>query len=949
MVALGRNILILLTLNLWLSGLGFCQSGSSYTFRPIIGSGSRGDGGAATSALLDGPYGVAQDSQGNVYISESNAGVIRRVGTNGIIQRFAGSGVQDDGAQGQPALQTDLISPGSLLIDTDGGLIFADTGACRIRKVLVGGTIEDLVGTGRCAGSSGGFPGSNTLTGNVPPLQTDIGPVGGMVEDASGELIFSDPNENVVWMLNSTGTLVLIAGTGYASFGGDSSTATSAYLHAPRGLAIDSDGNIYIADSANCRIRQIDTSGTITTVAGNSSCSGVSPTWNGTSLGALNGLAYDKASDSIYISSPGLARVLQFKVGTAGLSKFVGDGTIGATVSAPALQYPLAAPGDIIVSGSTVLIADSTAFRVLQVQANNVTAFAGMWPQLASYNSASTAPLLRPSGLCFKPDGSLLAIDSGTGRIVRFTTPNELTAFAGAQYPTGYSAGDGGPAVLAELDNPVRIACAPNGNVYVAEASDIRVIDSQGTIQTQVAALNISGEVSSLGATTGLAVDSAGRLVFSQGDLNEVFRYDPNTRSMSVIAGTGVAGYQGDGSAATSALLDSPGDLVYDSKGNLYIADRGNGAVREVSTNGTIETIAGAYYGFSYSNISGSPATSVSLGTIEGLAIDSNNQIYIAETSRVSVIKSDGNIYVIGGFEAETDTGLVSYVAQPLYGCNGLTTDSNNRVYFSVDQLSQVFMALPPGDPGPPPGIDGVISASAFGAFTSAAPGSWVEIYGGNLASDTRGWTTADFSGNLAPTSLDGTSVSVAGYPAYVSYISPTQVNVQIPSTVQSGTQALTVTTAAGTSSSYELQINSIDPGLFAPSIFLIDGNQYVGALLSDGSTYVLPSDAVSGVTSRPAQPGETITLYGVGFGSVNPQINAGVIVQGQNTLSQQIQIFLNKVPATVTYAGLAPGEVGLYQFNVVVPSGVQGDAVPITFSAGSVMGTQVLYTAISN
>lgn len=936
---MGRYNLLLLTIHLCLSSVGFCQSGTSYTFRPIIGSGSQGDGGAATSALLDGPYGLAQDSKGNVYISESNAGVIRRVGTNGIIERFAGTRILDDGAEGQAALQTDLISPGSLLIDADGGLIFADTGSCRIRKVLVSGTIKDLVGTGRCAGSSGGFPGSSTLSGNVPPLQTDVGPVGGMVENASGELIFSDPNENVVWMLNSSDTLVIVAGTGYGSFGGDGSAATSAYLNSPRGLAIDSGGNIYIADASNCRLRQIDSSGTITTVTitGSSSC------------GSLNGLAYDQTSNSILIASPGLAQVMQFNISDSALTTFLGSGAIGAVQSAPPLQYPLASPGDILISGSTVLVADNTAFRVLEEQANNVTAFAGTWPQLASYNSASSAPLLRPSGLCFKPDGSLVVIDADSGRIVRFTTPNDLTPFAGAEYPTGYSKGDGGPAVQAELDNPTRIACAPNSNVYVAEANDIRVIDPQGTIETAVLALNNNGEVTYLGVTTGLTVDSAGRILFSQAALNEVFRYDPNSRSTSVVAGTGVAGYEGDGGAATSALLDSPGDLAFDSKGNLYIADSGNGAVRQVSPSGTIQTIAGSYFGFSYSNISGDPATSVSLGAIEGLAIDSNNQIYIAETSRVSVIKSDGDIYVIGGFEAESNAGVVSYVGQPLYGCNGLTTDSKNRVYFSVDQLDQVMMALPPGDPGPPPGVASVISASAFGAFTTAAPGSWIEIYGGDLASDTRSWTSADFSGVLAPTSLDSTSVSVSGEPAYVSYISPTQVNVQIPFTVQSGLQSLTVTTPAGTSSSYQLQISPVEPGLFAPSIFLIGGEQYVGALLTDGSTYALPSNAVNGITSRPAHPGETITLYGIGFGSVNPQINAGVVVQQQNALSEQLQVFFDKVPGTVTYAGLAPDEVGLYQFNVVVPNGVQGDAVPVTFSVGSVNGTQVLYTAISN
>ena len=944
-------VILFFILALVSAGVSAAQNSGSYTIRPVIGSGSRGDGGPATSALLDGPYGLAQDAQGNVYISESNAGIIRKVGVNGIIQRFAGSGILDDGLEGQSALQTDLISPGSLLVDSDGGLIFADLVACRIRKVLTNGMIQDVVGTGRCAGSNGGFPGGGggTISGTNGPLQTDIGAVGGITKDASGQLIFSDVSENVVWRVDSDGIVRIIAGIGAPGFSGDTYAATSAQLNSPRGVALDSEGNIYIADSGNCRVRQIDISdGEINTVAGNGTCSSASSVWNGSSLGALNGLAYDSSSNTILISSPGIGRVVRMKVGSNGLSTVAGSGIPGVIDSAPPTQYPLNQPSDVLILGSSVLIADNTTFRVLQVQGNAVTAFAGMLPRLASYNSASSAPLLRPSGLCYRQDGSLLVMDADAGRILAFTSPNQLATFAGEPYPTGYSGGDGGPAVLAQLNQPRRMACA-NGNVYLTQVGEIRVIDSQGTIQTQLSAVKVSNVVSSLSDPTGIVIDNAGRLVFSEASLNRVIRVDFNARTTTVIAGTGTAGFGGDGGAATSALLNSPGDLAFDSKGNLYIADRANGAIRQVSPSGTIQTIAGAYFGFSYSNISGSPAISVSLGTIEGMTIDANDQIYLTETSRVSVIKSDGNIYVIGGYESQSNAGVVSYVNGPMYGCDGVTTDSNGRVYVSVGQVGQVMMALPAGDPGPPPAISFVESASAFGALTSVAPGSWIEIYGANLASTTRGWASSDFSGHQAPVDLSGTSVAVAGQPAFVSYISPTQVNVQLPSTVSAGSQSITVATAAGTSTPYTIHVNSTEPGLFAPPVFSISGKQYAGALFADGSTYVLPSNAVAGVTSRPANPGETIVLYGVGFGNVTPSVNAGTIVQQANTMALPVRVFFNQIPGTVTYAGLVLDEVGLYQFNVVVPSGLQGGDVPITFTLGESPGNQVLYTAIAN
>ena len=144
---------------LLLAAVGNAQTvRESYTVRPLIGTGSRGDGGPAAKALLDGPYGLAEDGEGNVYISESNAGVIRRVRPDGVIERFAGTGRIANGAAEMPALETDLLHPTVLTVDLDGGLLFADPEACRIRKVLTDGTIRNLIGTGRCGGSDGRIP-----------------------------------------------------------------------------------------------------------------------------------------------------------------------------------------------------------------------------------------------------------------------------------------------------------------------------------------------------------------------------------------------------------------------------------------------------------------------------------------------------------------------------------------------------------------------------------------------------------------------------------------------------------------------------------------------------------------------------------------------------------------------------------------------------------------------
>jgi uncharacterized protein (TIGR03437 family) len=237
----------------------------------------------------------------------------------------------------------------------------------------------------------------------------------------------------------------------------------------------------------------------------------------------------------------------------------------------------------------------------------------------------------------------------------------------------------------------------------------------------------------------------------------------------------------------------------------------------------------------------------------------------------------------------------------------------------------------------------GVVSASAFGEFASAAPGSWIEIYGTNLAADTRGWQGSDFTGVNAPTMLDGTSVTIGGQPAFVDYISPIQLNVQVPG-VAAGIQQLVVTAGGNRSAPYNLTIQAVDPGLLAPASFKINGVQYAFAL--DGSNYVLPTGAIAGVSSAPAKPGDVIVLYGVGFGPVNPAIPEGQIVQQQNALPA-FSISIGGAPATVQYAGLAPNYVGLYQFNVVVPAIAASDAAPLTFQVNGTAGKQALYLAV--
>ena len=289
-----------------------------------------------------------------------------------------------------------------------------------------------------------------------------------------------------------------------------------------------------------------------------------------------------------------------------------------------------------------------------------------------------------------------------------------------------------------------------------------------------------------------------------------------------------------------------------------------------------------------------------------------------------------------------TGAGSHSLTFQGLDETSG-STAANVAAF--VDGVSLV----PAGTPPPAISAGGVVSAGDFGEFTSVSPGSWIEIYGLNLAVDSRSWAASDFNGINAPTSLDGTSVSIGGQAACVAYISPGQVNALVPSNVITGPQPMTVTVDNVTSAVYSVTVNPLEPGFDAPPSFSLGGIQYVVALFGDGS-YVLPEGAIAGLNSRPAQPGDEIVLYGIGFGPVTPSIPAGELVQQANTLTSSFEISIGGMPVTIVpYAGLAPGFTGLYQFNVVVPANAGSGAVPLTFTVDGVAGTQTLYLAVAN
>lgn len=560
-------------------------------------------------------------------------------------------------------------------------------------------------------------------------------------------------------------------------------------------------------------------------------------------------------------------------------------------------------------------------------------------------------------------------------------------------------AGDGAAATSAQLSFPMSIARTSSGTLYIADTFNqrIRSVQTDGVIRTVVGTGTIGYGGDTAAATAaliaspyGVAVDTAGNLYFSD-TRNQIIRKVSTTGTITRIAGTGVQGYGGDGGNAVDALLNLPTGLAVDAAGNIYVADTQNHRIRKITTDGKIATVAGT--GQPNMTGDGKVATDAALNFPEAVALDSAGSLYISDTlnQRIRKVSSAGIIttYVGSGVQGFRGDGGAATAAQLNYP-RGLYVDASGVLYF-VDSLNSRIRVvtengvirtiagsgrfgdtsdglpavvadlrfpraiIPDGSGGflvldtdnsrikqltpvpqtPTVNKEGVVSSSAFGGFRTAARGSWLEIYGNNLAQGTRQWTSNDFVGGKAPTDLSGTSVTIGSESAFVSYVSPGQVNVQVPDSLVAGTYNLVVKSPLGDSQPYTITVADTQPGIFAPSTLAIDGKQYAGVVLADGTV-------ASTVT-----PGQTVTLYGIGFGSVTPTLNAGEIVRSSNAVALPLQVFFGDTAATVTYAGLAPGTLGLYQFNVVVPNVAANSAVPLRFQLNGTPGQQSLYTAV--
>ena len=620
---------------------------SSGRITTIAGNGTggySGDGSQATAAELNYPAGLALNGAGDLFIADFNNNVIREVNlVSGVITTVAGDGTAGySGDRGQ-ATAAELYLPNGVAVDNHGNLFIADYGNNTIRAVnLASGIITTVAGTG-VAGYSGDGGQATSAQLSTP---------GAVIADNRGDLFVADSGNNAIREINlASGVITTIAGAGTAGYSGDGGQATAATLKFPVDLILSTAGDLFIADTNNSAIRAVNlASGAITTVAGNGvqDFSGDGGQATAASLNCPQGVALD-GSGHLFIADDGNFttgvfnnRIREVNLST-GIIQTVAGG--GPADNSPAANAAIDLVSVTVDAAGNLYIPDPYAATVREVNVATglVTTVAGNGGSGDGGNGgqATAAALGTPSSVALDNHGDLFIADSSNDVVREVNLPTGvITTVAGVGAP-GYS-GDGGQATAAHLDRPMGVAVDSYGNLFISDTANsvVREVNLASGVITTVAGsafgFGYSGDggqatAASLTLPYGVAVDNNGNLFIADFGDDAVREVNLESGVITTVAGNGYYGYSGDGGQATAASLARPADVAVSSSGQLFIADSGNSVIRAVDlSSGTITTAAGNG-SFGYSGDGGSPLAAA-LFSPQGVAVDSNGDLFIADT-----------------------------------------------------------------------------------------------------------------------------------------------------------------------------------------------------------------------------------------------------------------------------------------------------------------------------
>jgi len=586
---------------------------------------------------------------------------------------------------------------------------------------------------------------------NLPALQSGIGYPASVARDAAGDTYIADAYSSQIFEVSAAGTLTVIAGNGTLGYSGDGGPATSAALNGPESVALDSLGNIFIADTNNSVIRVVNTQtaaitvagvviqpGTIQTVAG-SGTAGYSGDGNaaiGAQLDDPFGVFVD-SHGNIFIADTDNSAIREVVASTGNIQTVAGTGTACANQSSfcgdggPATGAQLDLPQGVFVDPlGNIFIADTFDSVVREVTAanGNIQTVAGTYYTFADTcffsgdgNLATGAQLCLPDGVFLDGTGNIFIADTGNSVIREVTVANGNIQTVAGNNTAGYS-GNGGSAILAELNNPAGVFVDSAENIFIADTDNFAIREvTAGTIQALAGNITLAWSGDG-GPATGAALNIPGGVfVDALGDLFIADTYNSAIREVAVasgniqtVAGDGVScaiptAACGDTGLAANAQLNYPGSVFVDGSGNIFIADTEDSVIREiVAATGDIQTVAGtpgvACTAADPGCGDGGPATSAELSSPYGVLLDGSGNIYIADTgnSEVRVVNTGAAPITIAGViiqpgAIQTVAGNGTACTDPSSGCGdsgpAISAELNSPAAISLDGAGDIFIA----------------------------------------------------------------------------------------------------------------------------------------------------------------------------------------------------------------------------------------------------------------
>jgi hypothetical protein len=649
------------------------------------GPGSVDATGAAAS--FNQPIGVAADSAGNVYVADSANDTIRKITPAGAVSTFAGTAGEVGSTDGAGAAAR-FAQPWSVATDNAGNVYVADPGSDTIRKITPAGVVATFAGTARMSGSTDGAGAAARFN---DPL--------GVATDRAGNVYVADTGNNTIRRISAAGVVTTFAGS--AGTGGSTDgVGAAARFSAPWGIAIDSGGNVYVADSLNDTIRKITPDGKVSTFAGTA---GMVGSTDGTGAAARfntpTGVATDSAGN-VYVADTETIR----KITPAGVvTTFAGTsgiyGSSDGTGAAARFDSPSGVAAD---SAGNVYVADDGNATIRKITpAGVVTTFAGTAAVIGSSDGTSAgASFDNPSGVTTDSAGNVYVADTFNDIIRKVTPAGVVTTFAGT---AGLSGSTDEAGAAARFDVPTGVATDAAGDVYVADSGFkpvypccfdfgndvIRKITPAGMVSTFAGTAGMGGSSDGVGAAarfkvpTAVAIDSSGNAYVAD-TANDTIRKITPAGAVSTFAGTaGVSGSSnGTGGAA---LFNNPGGVATDSAGDVYVADTDNDIIRKITPAGVVTTLAGT------AGLKGSAdgvGAAARFDSPQGVTIDRAANVYVADTGNdlIRKVTPAGVVTTIVGQPGESGflpgplPGLLSAPKSVVLFGSTLYTTTNNAI-----------------------------------------------------------------------------------------------------------------------------------------------------------------------------------------------------------------------------------------------------------------------------